>query len=149
MTSDDIIPVLAKVLEDDASILAACHSNITPGYPATLQDSKLTPDTPTAIWLRDIDKTETGFFGSRRDGQYLYDILIQIDVMSISSQYEAESLRRLVENELKATRSKAYGTDIFSFGIALQSRPGTRFDDVLQAWTAPLRMRVTGAYVAQ
>lgn len=148
MTSDDIIPVLAKVLEDDAAILAACSSNITPGYPATLQDSKLTPITPTAIWLRDMDKTETGFIGSRRDGLYMYDILVQVDVLSLSSQYEAEALRRLVENALKATRSKNYGGDIFSFGVALQSRPGARFDDILQCWVAPLRMRATGSYVA-
>lgn len=145
MTSDDIMPVLAKILEDDDSIRTACYGNITPGYPATLQDSKLTPTTPTAIWLRDIDKTESGFIGGT---DYVYDILLQVDVMSLTSQYEAESLRRLCENLLKSTSTKSYGGSTWRLAIRLQSRPGARYDNDLSAWVAMLRMRAKGGYVA-
>lgn len=148
MTSDDIIPVLAQILSDNDSINAAAYGNITPGYPSTLQDSKLASGTPTALWLRDLDKTESSYIGSAHTGEYLYDILFQVDVMSIGSQAEAEALRRKCENLLKATSSKIYGTDTFRFSISLQSRMATRHDDILSAWVSPLRMRATGIYIA-
>jgi hypothetical protein len=146
MTSDDIIPVLAQILSDNDPINAAAYGNITPGYPATLQDSKLTATNPTAVWIRDLDMTEEGYIGS--SGIYKYDILFQIDVMSLTSQAEAESLRRKCKDLLTATVSKLYGPDTFKFGIYLQSRPGTRHDDLISAWVSPLRMRVVGGYVA-
>jgi len=148
MTSDDIIPVLAQILSDNDPINAAAYGNITPGYPAASQDSKLTSANPTAIWIRDLDKTESGYFNSATNGIYMYDILFQVDVMSIGSQYEAESLRRKCDNLLKATKSKLYNNELFKFGISLQSRPAARYDDVLSAWVAPLRMRAEGIYVA-
>jgi hypothetical protein len=149
MTSDNIIPVLAQVLQDDNTINAACYGHVTPGYPNALQDSKLTSVEPTAIWIRDFDKTEDSYIGSGSSGEYLYDILFQVDVMSIGSQDEAESLRRKCENLLKAARTKTYNLEIWGFGIKLQSRPATRYDDILSAWVAPLRMRAEGIYVAQ
>lgn len=148
MTSDDIIPILAQILSDNDPINAACYGNVTPGYPATLQDSKLTTANPTAIWIRELDGTERGFLNSTTTGSYVYDILFQVDVMSIGSQYEAESLRRLVNSALKSTSSKAYGTDTWRLGISLQSRLATRYDDILSAWVSPLRMRAKGGYVA-
>jgi len=148
MTSDDIIPVLAQILSDNDPINAACYGNVTPGYPATLQDSKLTATNPTAVWIRDLDKTESSYIGSAHTGEYLYDILFQVDVMSVGSQSEAEALRRKCENLLKATSSKAYGADTFRFGIELQSRIATRYDSILSAWVSPVRMRATGIYIA-
>lgn len=145
MTSDDIIPVLAQVLSDNDPINAACYGNVTPGYPATLQDSKLTTANPTAIWIRDLDKTERGFI---QGTDYIYDILFQVDAMSINSQNEAEALRRLAENLLKSTRSKLYNNETWPLSVRLHSRPATRYDDILSAWVSPLRMRAKGGYVA-
>lgn len=147
MTSDDILPVLAQVLSDNDPINAACYGNITLGYPATLQDSKLTSSTPTAIWLRKLDKTETGYIGSANHKEYQYDILLQIDIMSLTSQVTAESAGRLVENLLKCTTSRAFGTDTWLFSVYLHSHT-CRYDDVLQAWVDMIRMRAEGEYTA-
>lgn len=148
MTSDDIIPVISQILSDNDPINAAAYGNITPGYPATLQDSKLTDDNPTAIWVRDLDMTESGYLGSATSGEYQYDILFQVDVMSLTSQAVAESLRRMASNLLKSTTSKSFGGSTFYFDIRLQSRLATRYDATLSAWVSPLRMRAIGGYVA-
>ena len=148
MTSDDIIPVLAQILSDNDPINAACYGNVTPGYPATLQDSKLTSANPTAVWIRDLDMTESGYLGSTTSGEYAYDILFQVDVMSLTSQAVAESARRLVMSLLKSTSSKSFNNSTFYFDIRLQSRLASRHDDVLSTWVAPVRMRITGGYVA-
>lgn len=147
MTSDNIIPVLAQVLSDDDTINAAAYGNITPGYPATLQDSKLTTTTPTALWLRKLDKTESGYIGSANSKEYYYDILIQIDVMSLTSQAVAEDLGRLAENLLKSTTNKAFNAETWLFSAYLHSHT-CRYDDVLCAWVDVIRMRVNGEYVA-
>lgn len=148
MTDDNIIPVIAKILEDNDVIRIAAYENITPGYPATSQDSKLTATNPTAIWLRDLDQTEEGYLNSANTGTYDYDILFQVDVISLTSQAEAESLRRKVENLLKSTTSKVYGGETWTVYMYLQSRVATRYDDVLSAWVSPLRMRAIGEYTA-
>lgn len=148
MTSDDIIPVIAQILSDNDAINIAAYGNITPGYPATLQDSKIASTTPTAIWLRDLDKTEEGFLNSANTGTYDYDILFQVDVISLTSQTTAESLRRKIENLLKSTTSKTYGGETWTVYMYLQSRLASRYDGVLSAWVSPIRMIARGEYTA-
>lgn len=148
MTDDNLIPVIAKILEDNDIIRAAAYENITLGYPATLQDSKLTAANPAAIWLRDLDKTEEGYLNSANTGTYDYDILFQVDVISLTSQAVAESLRRKIENLLKSTTSKTYGGDTWTVYMYLHSRIASRYDEVLSAWVSPLRMRAIGEYTA-
>jgi len=142
MSLDNLCPVLLKVLEDDNTILGL-SDHFTNGPPGmTLQDSKLEGTNKTAIWIRRPNKNESPYIG----GGYLFDLLIQVDVLSKASYDAAFDLGTLVEDLLKSTTSKLYNNTTYPINLLLQSRPGTLWDDQLQRWHEVVRFRADGSY---
>lgn len=148
MTDDNLVPVLAYVLEDNATINLAANGFITIGTPGkTAQDAKLEGANQTAIWLRRISKTENAFFNSSTTGEYQYDQLIQVDVLSKLSQSTAYNLADDVESLIKSTTSKVYGTNTYRLPLLLQGRTAF-FEPTLEAWVESITFRAVGTYTA-
>ncbi len=138
MASDNIVPVLHALLQNDNTISAACDY-VTPGLPGlTLQDAKLDGPLQTSIWVRRISKTEEPLIGNEN---FIYDQIIQVDVLSAVSEAMACDLADDIETLLKTTFSK----NNVPLNILLQSRTSL-FNDTVGAWHEMIRFRATGAY---
>jgi hypothetical protein len=140
----DLIPVITQILSDNDAINTACDGFIYPGRPGpAIQDASLEGAHQTAVWIRRISKTEKPFVGSVLTGEYLYDQLIQVDVLSRSSEVAAFDLADLVEALLKATSTKTYSGSTRHLNLLLHSRMPV-WDDTLLAWVEMVRFRAKG-----
>ena len=148
MAADNISPIIAQVLSDSSTINAACDGLISSGNPGnTPQDANLEGPHETSIFVRRISKTEEGYLGSVTTGDYKYDLLIQVDVLSKASEATAFDLADKVEALLKSTTSKLFNGATVPLHLSLASR-SPQFDDQLGAWLEMLRFRAIGVYVS-
>ena len=148
MADDNLAPLLAQILSDNDPINIAADGFIYPGSPGkTIQDACLEGVHKTAIWIRRISKTEEGFLGSITTCDYLYDQLIQVDVLSKLSEVAAFDLADKVEAALKAVSTKSYAGSSRKTDLQLHSRMPL-WDDKLSCWVEMIRFRAKGAYVS-
>jgi hypothetical protein len=125
MTVDnsDFLAVILQVLSDDATINGACDGEIHPGV-HTLANSYLTNTQNTCIIIPDeLNENSSAFVGSISNGDWMFDTLIEISVISKGrddhdEQAYAKALARLVRNKLNLDVSVTFNGYSRKIGIS-------------------------------